>query len=784
MSLAAGWLLTPVVLGLLTCGLGLLIDAACGRSLPGALIAPVGLATLMVLEACATASPSTARLGIVVATAGAAAGLVLGRPWADLRVRGSWRAPLAMTAGVYLVFALPSLLTGQGLVTGFIKLDDSATWIGLADHALRHGRDVSGTGTGTTRQVFAEYLTGGYPLGSLLPVATVARLSGQDSANVYQPVIAVYAAIASLGLYACVRSLLGPLAAALAAGIAVQASLFFGYAQWGGIKEVATVALIGPLAALAVRAARRDGAGDLAAALVVAGGLLSTLGINGMVWAGPAVALGAGGWLLALRRRPPAATLAGLSAVTAVISIPILTTLDFARQTTEGNGGVVAGNDLANLRRAIPFAQALGLYPERDFRNVPPAETLVTVLAIAGGLMALAGVLVAVRRREWPLAAVVGLTIAGVIPAVAIGTPWIDAKALTAVAPVLVLAAAALALVVAREREEVAGVVLVALLLGATTWSTVAAAKGAWSAPRAQFSELASLGDRLSGQGPTAVLDFDSYATRHFLTGADPEGVTGARLRRITDLAGRPFPPGTVAEVDDIPARDLWAYRTLVRRRSPVASRPPAAFRRIWAGTYYEAWQRAPDAEPPLARLPLGGATDPAAVARCADVERLAARPGARILTAAPAREPLVVAPSRWVLPAPWRASGDQPVVSATAQVPLRIPVAGRWRVWLEASLLGRMTIGVGPQSAGDKRHELAWPGVWQRFGVVDLPAGATAARLRYELGLSAAADQNPLGSLALTPAADDDAAPVLTVAVADYRQLCGKRYDWVEAET
>ena len=41
-----------------------------------------------------------------------------------------------------------------------------------------------------------------------------------------------------------------------------------------------------------------------------------------------------------------------------------------------------------------------------------------------------------------------------------------------------------------------------------------------------------------------------------------------------------------------------FAYRTLVLRRSPVQSRPPAPYRLVWAGESYEVWQR-PGGPPP-----------------------------------------------------------------------------------------------------------------------------------------------------------------------------------------
>ena len=50
-------------------------------------------------------------------------------------------------------------------------------------------------------------------------------------------------------------------------------------------------------------------------------------------------------------------------------------------------------------------------------------------------------------------------------------------------------------------------------------------------------------------------------------------------------------------------------FPLLILRRSPVASRPPANYRRAFVGRYYEVWRRT--GSPKVARhLPLGGVND------------------------------------------------------------------------------------------------------------------------------------------------------------------------------
>ena len=97
-------------------------------------------------------------------------------------------------------------------------------------------------------------------------------------------------------------------------------------------------------------------------------------------------------------------------------------------------------------------------------------------------------------------------------------------------------------------------------------------------------------------------------------------------------------------------------YRLLVVRRSPAASRPPSAFRRVWHGRWYEVWERG-GGRPAVAHVGLGTDVDPAAVPACTEVRRLArvAGPGGtiRAAIAAAARRSPASTPAR--RPAGWR---------------------------------------------------------------------------------------------------------------------------------
>ncbi len=77
MDLLAAWLLYPLALALLCVGLALLVERAAGWRLPGELLAPVGLTTLLALAQLITSRGDTAQLALPLIGALAVAGLLV-----------------------------------------------------------------------------------------------------------------------------------------------------------------------------------------------------------------------------------------------------------------------------------------------------------------------------------------------------------------------------------------------------------------------------------------------------------------------------------------------------------------------------------------------------------------------------------------------------------------------------------------------------------------------------------------------------------------------------------
>ena len=166
MDLLVAWPLSLAVLAALCTGCGLLVDRVCGTRLPWALIAVGGYCAIVVGGQFTTLVDSTASLTTPLVVVAAIAGLALGarrrpelEPWA-----------LVAAVGVLAVYAAPIVLSGEPTIAGFIKLDDTATWLTLTDRVMDHGRDLSGLAPSSYEATLHFNLGEGYPVGVVHPV--------------------------------------------------------------------------------------------------------------------------------------------------------------------------------------------------------------------------------------------------------------------------------------------------------------------------------------------------------------------------------------------------------------------------------------------------------------------------------------------------------------------------------------------------------------------------------------------------------------------------------------
>ena len=780
------WVLFPLAVTAVSIGCGLLLERAAAVRLPSGLLPAAGFAVVLVTGHIATAWNLTAELALPAVLVLAIAGVALSLPLRDRRIE--WWA-VAAGCAVYGVFAAPVVLSGEATFAGYIKLDDTATWLAMTDRLMEHGRDVSGLADSSYEAALDVNLGVGYPVGAFPPLGIGARLVGQDVAWVFQPYQALLAAYMSLALYVLAGRMIDsrPLRA-LTATVASQPALLFAYSLWGGVKELAAAWAVALLAALLVPLLRRRvNAYSMLPLAFASAALLAVLSFGGIVWLAPLLIPAA--IVLARVRDTKTAVAAGLVFVvlTALLSAPTLLQAEAFLEPARGT--LQSATELGNLVEPLSRLQVAGIWPAGDFRFEP--DDLVPTYILIGLVLAAAliGVGWAWSRRAWEFLLYVIAAVGGALAISILGSPWVGAKALATGSPAVLLAAMAGAAALAGRGRRVEAIVLALAIAGGVVWSNALAYHEVNLAPRDRHEELEEIGHAIAGEGPTLMTEYEPYGVRHFLRKGDPEGASELRRRPVLLRSGRQLEKLEPVDVDELADASLLVYRTLVLRRSPVASRPPSIFRKIRSGRYYEVWQRAPGSErTALQHLPLGFGPNASAPAPCDSVRELASLARAQGGRLAVARRPAAM---RVGLASPagsqWQAdSAAQGAVipdgDAEQDAFLTVAAPAQFDVYVRGSFRGLLRISVDGRRIASARHRLSHTGQYEPLGTVRLAPGRHKVEIDYATGALQPGSGGPAPSLGPLFFAPRTAQEVEHVSPARARMLCDRSLDWVEA--
>jgi hypothetical protein len=707
----------------------------------------------------ATLTDATAELAGPLVIALALAGLLLSRSWR--RLPRPW-APAA-AVGVFVVFAAPVVLSGRATFAGYIKLDDTATYLAMTDRVMEHGRSLAGLAPSTYEATLATTLAIGYPTGSLMPLGVGHQLLAYDGAWLYQPYLAFLAAMLALALYAVLGRVVAsaPLRA-FGAFLAAQPAILYGYALWGGIKEVAgavLLALIGALLPWTLDPERGPRAVLPLAAACAA--LVCVLSLPGALWLVPPL-LVAAAVVLRAPSRPLLVKAGAFVAAVAVLAVPaFVAAVDWLPRI----GAFDEATNKGNLFGPLSGWQLFGIWPIGDFRVRPgdltPVYVLVAVVIGAG----LVGLWWAWRRGAWALPVYVATAVIGCLVYLGVSSPWVGGKTLAMASPaVLAAAVAGCGALFASGRLVETSLVVLALAVG-VIWSNVDQYHDVWLAPRGQLHELETIGRDFAGDGPALMTTYEPYGARHFLRRLDPEGASELRRRFVYLTDGTMLDKGESADIDRIRLDQVLVYRTLVLRRGPAASRPPSPYRLVWSGRYYEVWQRPERPKERVERrLPLGDADQAAAVAPCSRIKELPGR------TLAYATRPEAI-------------SLGAPPLEGTVSVRATVPVDGVYTAWIAGDWFGDASVAIDGRTIGSRRAELNWPGLYTDLGSTPLAAGAHDVEIRYKPGgwrPGSGGKPFSFGPVALSLVSPRD--PVSRVPASRARTLCGRKLDWVES--
>ncbi|HEV7528621.1 MAG TPA: hypothetical protein VGO29_06970 [Solirubrobacteraceae bacterium] len=752
----SAWVLFPLALLGVCTGAGLLVRRLSGGAVSGVLVLPVGFSLLVTLSTLGTSitwlAPATAALVVAIAVVGIVTECLIQRPRPRVKLARGIPYPAIAAFVAFAAIAAPVVLTGTPSWTGFDRITDTAGQMGFAQHLAEAGRSVP-AGNSSFNITMQGLAGNGYPGGGQATLGVMAHVVGTDVPWCFQAYQAWAAAMGALALFALMRRVIGSqLMCCIGAAVAIQPNILYDYALVSGIKEMTTASLI-PLVA-AILAERLPDARSLRSGLALAPAIAASVAAfsYGVIpWFGLLLPAAFVISLLVTKGRLRTIASWAIAAIaTTILAIPtvISSVKLFGDVKTAVNGVVELG--LGNLTAPIPEIASVGVWISSDYRFPmfahASASRVFDALAIA---LAAIGVLYALWRRNWVVAAF-GVAIPIALSYwVAHGGPWIELKAYTITAPMVLamafVGAGALATLRLRHRKaqlplNIAGWAGALAIAGAVLYGNALTYHDISLAPVARYEQLEGIGKRFAGVGPAFFPAFDEYS-EYFLRrehGYDLNIPPGLKVRPGALVLA----PGQFAFALDLNQLELSfveSFPLLVTARSPVVSRPPANFDLADQTADFQVWRRVRPASEVLTHFPLSGLPNERTSVFCEGLRKAVQSAGTGASIAYVPTSPRTVLiptqakhPSYWhaVTPEALRAYGQGSIEGS-----ISVSAAGTYEVSMPGSVGRRVTVLVDGRRVGSIGYQERYPGQYLRFGRIALSAGAHSVRLTRPAG-------------------------------------------------
>ncbi len=615
------------------------------------LAGPVGFAALTVIAGLCIRLPGRAATAAVVIVLALVAGLLLVRIAARRPVASTDEPAGAPAAGVAVIAialvaaAIPFVLEGRAGVLG--------EGIYTNDHAAQlYWTDWLKEGFGPEPSAVAW----GYPVGPQSLVAVIAKGTGASLIDAFNGLLMAIPALTALAALAVLGALrpLPRIAVAVLAGLPFLGASFLAQSAF---KETTMALLVIAFAATLALASEHEvvGAPRLGRTPAAGAGVLLALAalfaysVPGLVW----FALTLLGWLVVLaavgdRRVDWAAARATIRRRRVLLAVVLLAVIGVAALTVgrisdfaDRIGEVQAS--AGRLSSPVWPGEALGIWPEGDFRVVRGEVSGSLVATAIGVIVTLAGAAVIWRRRAYALLAALGAAAVIYIGARLFASIYVEAKALAIMAPLVIVVGIGglLAAGAGKWGRALRALGIAALVAGAA--STFLALREAPVGFSDRGSELETLAEQIEGER-VAFLGVDRFAA-YWLRGTLIESPGGYVPPEVRARPQKVWQQGLAMDFDTLASGRLDRFDYAITTTAPFQSTPPANWSEVDRTDSYVLWRR--EGETP----------------RTAVFER-SGRPGARLGSGACRRageavvlpEPVVGKRSGWSLPNPFAA--------------------------------------------------------------------------------------------------------------------------------
>jgi hypothetical protein len=795
----------PLTLLIASVGCGLLVRRAAAGELANLLVTPVGFALVVTICSFTTSyewlAPASGAVVAVATVLGFALEAHARRPHLHRPHLGQWVWPAIAALVAFAAVGGPVFLTGGVGWTGYTRIVDIALQMDLSQHLAEAGRNLPANGNSSFNIVVSKLLGIGYPAGGQATLGAWAVFVRTNVAFSYQSYLAFATAMGAIAVYSTLGRVTrsAPLRC-IAAAVAIQPNILYGYTLEAGIKEIsATVTL---MIVIAVAADGLPGTGARRRAIGLAVACSAAFG---------AFSLGIVPWLGLMLLGMLIVTLVKhkghryvleswlIFAVTAVvISLPGVITAGKLEGVAKSAVGGVVELGLGNLAAPVSRWAAAGVYLTGDYRY-PLFHTTSThifdVLVIA---LAVLGVVAAIVRRRWMV------VIVGVSAPIALyyyvehSSAWIQLKSFTLTAAFAVmLAFVGAAALQSSRRRWLSGLGWLAGLVvaGAVLYGNAIIYHQTTLAPSARYHELAKIGARYKGQGPMLDPYFDEYA-EFFLRGEDGSSIVNPANLNFQVRPGVSVPGGGQSfgwDLNQLVPAFLQSFPLIIEPRSPTTSRAPSNYDLVEKTHYFEVWRRDRPASTVVEHLPLSNLPHERSALFCQNIANHAQAAGAGAQVAYALTSVLaVVNPVESIHSDYWHEAGPSTLAlygAGSLHESFTLPKSTSYTVWLEGSIGRPLTFYIDGRRLSTLGWEERYPDQFLLVGHVSLPAGRHTLRITRGGGELHPGSGDPgetsgrtLGAIVFSHE-DVDTNRVYVAPASKAEQVCSAPvgYEWME---
>lgn len=543
----------------------------------------------------------------------------------------------------------------------------------------------------------------GYPVGPQALAATVSEGTTFNLLDTFNGVLVAVPALTALAALSLLGGL-SPLRRGLAAGLTGLPYLGASFLAQSGFKETIMAMFVVALAVVLHLALRREGEerepppalAVIGVAAILAAASVFTFSVPGAAWFALAIPV----WFVLSWIAPATSEFrsdfrrnlapylgvrwllgAGLLAA-GVAALALGPAAGFIDRIDEVQGSS------GRLSSPVFPGEALGIWPEGDFRVVRgqvDGSLLATALA---GLCVLGAAIALLRRREWGLLSVLGASALVYALARPLAEIHVEAKALCVLAPITMLVTVRWLLSSGEHFGQLARQAVGAVFCALALVSTFLALRSAPVGFNERGSEdLRALAERIEGER-VVFLGVDRFAG-YWLRGTLAESPGGYVPQ---DVDGRPekrWQQGLAMDFDTLSPSKLDNYEFAITTAAGFASTPPVSFAEVAREGDYVLWERS--GETPSSRI-LDEGGEPGAVFGCGLTD-----PGPG--TATVLERPATADQADWM---------PNPVFGASeaASTKLRVP-AGEWSVSLQYHSQSPLTLSVDGRKLAELKPSL-----------------------------------------------------------------------------